>query len=67
MVLYIVTETVGNGDRIAQLVIMPYLAVQWNEVTELDETKRADNGFGSTGISNETGYEQLNMFDMGLL
>lgn len=57
------TETIGNGDRIAQLVIMPYLPVQWNEVAELNETERADNGFGSTGVSGETEYEQFSLFD----
>lgn len=48
---------------IAQLVIMPYLPVQWNEVAELNETERADNGFGSTGVSGETEYEQFSLFD----
>ena len=35
-------------DRIAQLVIMPYLAVEFNEVNDLDTTKRGEGGFGST-------------------
>ena len=39
----------GNGDRIAQLVIMPYLSVSFSEVDELSETARGDGGFGSTG------------------
>ena len=42
-------RTVKNGDRIAQHVIMPYLAVEFNEVDELDETARGAGGFGSTG------------------
>lgn len=44
-----VTRTVKNGDRIAQLVVMPYLAVEFCEVTELDQTDRGAGGFGSTG------------------
>ena len=37
------------GERIAQLVIMPYLQVSFTEVDELNETDRGDGGFGSTG------------------
>ena len=40
---------VKNGERIAQLVILPFLAVDFCEVENLDETKRGDGGFGSTG------------------
>ena len=36
-------------ERIAQLVIVPYLPVEFEEVTELSETQRGDGGFGSTG------------------
>lgn len=42
-------QTVSNGDRIAQLVVLPYLTVAFNEVTELDATERGAGGFGSTG------------------
>ena len=41
---------VNNGDRIAQLVFMPYVAVEFNEVNELEKTERGLNGFGSTGV-----------------
>lgn len=37
------------GDRIAQLVIMPYMSVDINEVDELTNTDRGAGGFGSTG------------------
>ena len=37
------------GDKIAQLVIMPYLTPELEVVDELDETPRGNNGFGSTG------------------
>lgn len=43
-------RTVMNGERIAQLVFIPYVAVEFNEVNELDETERGSGGFGSTGI-----------------
>ena len=42
-------KTVKCGERIAQLVIMPYLSVEFDEVDELDETDRGAGGFGSTG------------------
>ena len=42
-------RTVQNGDRIAQLVVMPFLAVEFQEVDSLDETERGAGGFGSTG------------------
>ncbi len=44
-----VTRTVAHGDRIAQLVVMPCLAVEFDEVEELDATDRGAGGFGSTG------------------
>ena len=37
------------GERIAQLVILPYLPVTFEEVDELTNTERGDCGFGSTG------------------
>ena len=37
------------GDRIAQLVIMPYPKVQFVEVEDLSNTDRGEGGFGSTG------------------
>lgn len=40
---------VNKGDRIAQLVIMPYFMAEFNEVEELEETVRGEGGFGSTG------------------
>ena len=44
---------VKGGERIAQLVIMPFQEVEWNEVLELDETERGEGGFGSTGEGRE--------------
>lgn len=42
--------TVNDGDRIAQLVIVPTVDVEFVEVEQLDETERGDGGFGSTGV-----------------
>ena len=42
-------QTVAPQERIAQLVIAPFLKVEFNEVDELNETVRGDGGFGSTG------------------
>ena len=42
-------QTIEPHERIAQLVICPFLSVEFNEVDELDETERGENGFGSTG------------------
>ena len=38
-------------ERIAQLVITPYVKGLFNEVDDLNETKRGENGFGSTGTN----------------
>lgn len=40
---------ISSGDRIAQLVIMPFYKAVFEEVSELDTTVRGDGGFGSTG------------------
>ena len=37
------------GERIAQLVVMPYLSVSFEECESLPETERGAGGFGSTG------------------
>ena len=42
-------RTINPGDRIAQLIIMPCLSAEFNEVDELSETDRGEGGFGSTG------------------
>lgn len=43
------SRTINPNDRIAQLVILPYYAVEINEVDTLDDTSRGECGFGSTG------------------
>jgi dUTP pyrophosphatase len=37
------------GDRIGQIIIMPYPQVTFEEVSELSSTERGEGGFGSTG------------------
>lgn len=40
---------INPNERIAQLVISPYLPVTFNEVEKLNTTSRGVGGFGSTG------------------
>lgn len=42
--------TVNDGDRIAQMVLARYSAVNWVPVGDLDRTFRGDGGFGHTGV-----------------
>ena len=42
-------QQIEPGERIAQLIITPYLKGIFNEVDELTETVRGTGGFGSTG------------------
>lgn len=44
-----VPQKVAAGERVAQLVITPYLTAEFTEKTELSETVRGGGGFGSTG------------------
>ena len=41
--------TVNNGDRIAQMVLVPVIKMELNEVKDLPDTIRGERGFGSTG------------------
>ena len=41
--------TIEPKDRIAQIVLAPYITADFNEVEELDDTERGEGGFGSTG------------------
>ena len=42
-------QTIVAGERIAQLVIAPYLTAEFVECEALSETVRGEGGFGSTG------------------
>ena len=43
------TQQIENGERIAQMVIAPYLTAEFCEAEALDDTARGEGGFGSTG------------------
>ena len=40
---------VFKGDKIAQMILIPYHHAEFVQVEKLDETERGNNGFGSTG------------------
>lgn len=42
---------VKQGDRIAQLIVLPYARGIFAEVETLGDTNRGDAGFGSTGVA----------------
>ena len=44
-----VDQTVASGERIAQLVVTPFLKAEYTAVDELSSTERGAGGFGSTG------------------
>ena len=44
-----VTATVENGERVAQLAIVPFLKAEFELADELSDTVRGVGGFGSTG------------------
>lgn len=44
-----IPQTVAVGERVAQLVITPYITAQFVECEELSSTVRGAGGFGSTG------------------
>lgn len=44
-----IEKSIDKNERIAQLIIMPYLSVEFQVTEELNETERGAGGFGSTG------------------
>ena len=42
-------QIINPMERIAQLVVIPYLSVEFEEVDELSDTERGDKGFGDSG------------------
>ena len=44
--------TVRTGDRIAQLIVAPFVRVAWEETDELSATRRGGGGFGHTGLNS---------------
>lgn len=45
------SQTVCDGERVAQIVFTPYATASFCEVAELNSTERGEGGFGSTGRS----------------
>lgn len=45
------TRTVECGDRVAQLVVAPFLTARFVPADDLDDTARGVGGFGSTGMN----------------
>jgi len=41
--------TIRRGDRIAQMVVAPYVKAEWDERESLEDTTRGAGGFGHTG------------------
>ena len=42
--------TIEPNERIAQLIILPYIECEFKEKENLSDTNRAESGFGSTGV-----------------
>lgn len=42
--------TINHGDRVAQLIVAPFIRVEWLETNELNSTERNTDRFGSTGL-----------------
>ena len=40
---------IKNKDRVAQMILVPIIKIEFEEVDELPDTKRGEGGFGSTG------------------
>ena len=43
------SQEIAPDERIAQIVIVPYVKAEFEETDSLDETERGEGGFGSTG------------------
>jgi dUTP pyrophosphatase len=42
---------IDSGERVAQMVITPYIFAEYEEVEELEDSVRGEGGFGSTGTN----------------
>lgn len=43
-------QTIEHGERVAQLLLMPYLTAVYEQADDLSDTARGAGGFGSTGM-----------------
>lgn len=46
-----VLRVINPGDRIAQMILLPYILMELNEVDDLSDTNRGEGSFGSTGTN----------------
>lgn len=44
-----IPQTINHGERIAQMVITPYIRPEFVETDDLTDTERGEGGFGHTG------------------
>lgn len=44
-----IPQAINPMERIAQLIVIPFLSIEFNEIDELSKTERGEDGFGSTG------------------
>lgn len=42
-------QFIEPGERIAQMILLPYIEMKFNEVEELSNTERGEGGFGDSG------------------
>ena len=42
-------RVITPGEKIAQMIVLPYLPLEFEEADDLSSTERGDGGFGSTG------------------
>ena len=42
-------QSVEPGERIAQMILLPFISMDFNEVNELSDTARGEGGFGDSG------------------
>jgi len=42
-------QSIEPGERIAQMILLPYIEMKFNEVDELSNTERGEGGFGNSG------------------
>lgn len=44
-------QVIQPKERIAQMILLPYIPMEFKEVNELSDTERGEGGFGSTGTN----------------
>ena len=42
-------QSIEPGERIAQMILLPYIEMKFSEVNELSDTERGEGGFGGSG------------------